>query len=42
VIDRLAELDKRIYDEELDKLTKMSRDEIKKLYDARDIEEEVD
>lgn len=40
--DRLAELETGSFDEELDKLTKLGRDEIKKLYDARDIEKEAD
>jgi len=40
--DRLAELDRALYDADLDKYTKLSREEIKKLYDARDIEKEAD
>jgi len=38
--DRMAEIEQHKFDAELDRLTGLSREEIKKLYDARDIEAE--
>jgi ferredoxin len=39
---RLAQLDRNEYDDELNRLVAMETAEVRKLYDARDIEEEVD